>query len=193
MPARVHTYHSRYSPLNQGSWATCLRVSTYGRYFFTSSLLSYSFLSRAPRSSLEYLYAHIKPATDIFQQLMGALFFDMLVVVVYMEDIIIFGYLDFGTHLLDVTEVLKRLSDVGMQVNPDKCMWFSSSVTYLGFQISREGINPFEPELKIEIVPRWYYITLCIRTRLTVILLRTGTVGSVRLSRLISFNIFCSV
>jgi hypothetical protein len=45
MPARVHTYHSRYSPLNQGSWATCLRVSTYEHYFFMSSLLSYpSFL-----------------------------------------------------------------------------------------------------------------------------------------------------
>jgi len=40
MPARVHTYYSRYSPLKQGSRATRLRVSTYGRYFFMSSLLS---------------------------------------------------------------------------------------------------------------------------------------------------------
>jgi len=89
-----------------------------------------------------YLPQGIKPVTDIFQQRMGALFFDMPVVVVYMDDIIVFGYLDFGTHLLDITEVLKHLSDAGMQVNPDKCMWFSSSVTYLGFQISREGIKP---------------------------------------------------
>ncbi len=84
----------------------------------------------------------IKPATDIFQQRMGALFFDMPVVVMYMGDIIVFGYLDFGTHLMDVTEVLKRLSDSGMQVNPDKCMWFQLSVTYLGFQITHEGIKP---------------------------------------------------
>jgi hypothetical protein len=59
-----------------------------------------------------------------------------------MDDIIVFGYLDFGTHLLDVTEVLKRLSDAGLQVNPDKCMWLSSSVTYLGFQFTGEGIKP---------------------------------------------------
>jgi hypothetical protein len=89
-----------------------------------------------------YLPQGIKPATDIFQQRMGALSFDMPVVVVYMDDIIVFGYLDFGTHLIDVTEVLKRLSDAGMQVNPDKCMWFCPSVTYLGFQINREGIKP---------------------------------------------------
>jgi hypothetical protein len=70
----------------------------------------------------------IKPATDIFQQRMGALFFDMPVVVVYMDDIIMFGYVDFVMHLMDVTEVLKCLSEAGMQVNPDKCMWFQASV-----------------------------------------------------------------
>jgi len=62
----------------------------------------------------------IKPATDIFQQRMGALFFDMPVVVIFMDDTIVFGYADFGAHLIDVTEVLRRLQQVGMQVNPDK-------------------------------------------------------------------------
>jgi hypothetical protein len=76
---------------------------------------------------------------------MGALFFDMPIIVVYMDDIIVFGYLDFETHLVDVTEVLKRLSDAGRQVNPEKCCLFSSSVTYLGFLITREGIKP-QPE-----------------------------------------------
>ncbi len=84
----------------------------------------------------------IKPATNIFQQRMDTLFFDMPVIVVYMDDIIVFGYLDFTTHLVDVTEVLKWLSESGMQVNPDTCMWFQSSVTYLGFQITRDGIKP---------------------------------------------------
>jgi hypothetical protein len=62
----------------------------------------------------------IKPATDIFQQRMGALFFDMPVVVIFMDDTIMFGYANFGAHLIDVTEVLRRLQQVGMQVNPDK-------------------------------------------------------------------------
>jgi hypothetical protein len=57
MPARVHTYYFGYSPLKQGSWATCLQVNAYGRYFLMLSLLSYpSFW--ASRSLLEYLYAH---------------------------------------------------------------------------------------------------------------------------------------
>jgi hypothetical protein len=87
----------------------------------------------------------VNVTTDIFQERMGALFFDMPVGVVYMDDIIVFGYLDFGTHLVDVTEVIKCLSDAGMQVNPEKCCWFSSSVTYLGSLITRKGIKP-QPE-----------------------------------------------
>jgi hypothetical protein len=38
-------YYFGYSPLKQGSWATCLRVNAYGHYFLMLSLLSYpSFL-----------------------------------------------------------------------------------------------------------------------------------------------------
>jgi hypothetical protein len=39
-------------------------------------------------------------------------------------------------------EVLKHLQQAGMQVNPEKCKWFQSAVTYLGFLITREGIKP---------------------------------------------------
>jgi hypothetical protein len=80
-------------------------------------------------------------------------------------------------------------------INPGQCICdrFSYFMITILIIIWIGTVNPFEPELKIEIVPRWYYITLCIRTCLTVILLRTGTVGSVRLSRLISFNISFSV
>jgi hypothetical protein len=70
----------------------------------------------------------IRIATDIFQECMGALFLDMGVVVVYMDDIIIFGYADFDAHSLDIAEVLCRLEEAGFQVNPDKCVWFAPSV-----------------------------------------------------------------
>jgi len=71
----------------------------------------------------------IKPAADIFKQRMGALFFDMPVVVIFMDDTIVFGYADFRSHHVDIT-------------NPDKCKWFQPAVTYLGFLITREGIKP---------------------------------------------------
>jgi hypothetical protein len=44
-------------------------------------------------------------------------------------------------HLIDVAEVSKWLSAAGMQVNPNKCLWFQPAVTYFGFLITRDGIN----------------------------------------------------
>jgi hypothetical protein len=79
----------------------------------------------------------VKPATDIFQQRMGELFHDLSTTDSFMDDIIILGYGTFQMHLADVIEVLTRLRSVGMQVNPDKCMWFQTEVTYLGFVITR--------------------------------------------------------
>jgi hypothetical protein len=87
----------------------------------------------------------LKPATDIFQQRMGTLFNDMSAVDIFMDDTIVFGYTDFQAHLIDVMEVLRHLLFTGMQVNPDKCKWFASEVTFLGFFITREGIKP-QPE-----------------------------------------------
>jgi hypothetical protein len=58
-----------------------------------------------------------------------------------MDDIVIFGYEGFGEHLIDAAEVLRRLEEAGFQVNPGKCIWFSSSVNHLGFTITREGIE----------------------------------------------------
>jgi hypothetical protein len=90
----------------------------------------------------------IKVATDIFQERMGVLFLDMKVVIVYMDDIIILGYSDFETHLKDVEEVLRRLQTTGFQVNPDKCIWFASSVDYLGFTITRNSIKPQDKKIQ---------------------------------------------
>jgi hypothetical protein len=79
---------------------------------------------------------------------MGALFFDVIAVRVNMDDIIIFGYHLFDAHLADITEVLKRLSKAGMQVNPAKSVWFQTSVSYLGFFITRKGIKPQQEKVQ---------------------------------------------
>jgi hypothetical protein len=41
----------------------------------------------------------IKPATDIFQERMSSLFYDLQQIVVYMDDLKAFGFLDFDDHL----------------------------------------------------------------------------------------------
>jgi hypothetical protein len=83
----------------------------------------------------------VKPASDIFQQRMGTLFHDMSTLDIFMDDTIVFGFADFSAHLIDVVEVLWHLLAAGMQVNPNKCYWFQTAVTYLGFYITREGIS----------------------------------------------------
>jgi hypothetical protein len=76
---------------------------------------------------------------------MSAIFCNVIIVVINMDNIIIFGYITFVAHLANVIKVLKRLLDAGMQVNPEKCIWFQLTITYLGFLISHKGIKP-QPE-----------------------------------------------
>jgi len=56
-----------------------------------------------------------------------------------MDVTIVFGCADFKANIICVTEVLKHLLEAGMQVNPDKCNWFSPSVTYLKSSIAMES------------------------------------------------------
>jgi hypothetical protein len=93
----------------------------------------------------EVLPQGIKPATDIFQQRMNALHYDLNDVDTFLDDIMALGYSTFDDHLAQITAVLTRLLAAGMQVNAGKCKWFHHSVTYLGFIITREGIKP-QPE-----------------------------------------------
>jgi hypothetical protein len=57
MPARVHTYYFRYSPLKQGSWATCLWVSAYGCPHVVLPVLS--ILSGPPDLCLRLVCSHV--------------------------------------------------------------------------------------------------------------------------------------
>jgi hypothetical protein len=90
----------------------------------------------------------IKPAADIFQERMSSLFSDLRQVVAYMDDLKALGFKDFEDHLLLLKEVLRRLMNAGFQVNPSKCCWFASKVQYLGFEISRNGIQPQKDKIQ---------------------------------------------
>jgi hypothetical protein len=76
---------------------------------------------------------------------MSAMFCDIIIVVINMDNIMTFGCTTFVAHLADVILVLKRLLDAEMKVNPEKCMWFQPTITYLCFLITCKGIKP-QPE-----------------------------------------------
>ena len=60
----------------------------------------------------------IKVASDAFQSVMSGLFIDLEGVIVYINDIIIIGASTFEEHMSMVNEVLRRLENNRMQVNP---------------------------------------------------------------------------
>lgn len=61
-----------------------------------------------------------------------------------MDDLIIISE-NFKQHLRLVEKVLKRLQEVGLKVNREKCEFAYSSVTYLGYLLDKDGLRP-DPE-----------------------------------------------
>lgn len=59
----------------------------------------------------------------------------------YIDDIIVIGC-TIKHHLKNLQEVFKKLRFYNLKLNPAKCNFFCSDVTYLGHHISAEGIQP---------------------------------------------------
>lgn len=62
-------------------------------------------------------------------------------VVVYLDDIIIYTRGSHADHRSKVEEVLQRLQKHSLIVNQKKCSFFQSAVDFLGFRVSRDGVE----------------------------------------------------
>ncbi len=80
------------------------------------------------------------PAT--FQRLMEAVVGDMnlLQVLVYLDDLIVFGR-TLEEHEARLLKVLDRLEEYGLKISLDKCQFCQPQVKYLGHIVSTEGIS----------------------------------------------------
>ena len=92
------------------------------------------------------------PAT--FQRLMERTVGDMnlLQVLVYLDDLIVFGK-TLEEHEERLLKVLDRLEEVGLKLSLDKCQFCQPRVTYVGHIVSAEGIST-DPG-KVEAVTTW--------------------------------------
>lgn len=92
------------------------------------------------------------PAT--FQRLMERAVGDMnlLQVIVYLDDLIVFGR-SLEEHEERLLKVLDRLREVGLKLSLDKCQICMPEVKYLGHIVSAQGVSP-DPA-KIEAVTSW--------------------------------------
>lgn len=59
----------------------------------------------------------------------------------YIDDIIVIGC-SINHHLINLEHVFKQLAKYNLKLNPSKCNFFCSDVTYLGHHISSMGIQP---------------------------------------------------
>ena len=92
------------------------------------------------------------PAT--FQMMMNEIFADMEdVVVVYIDDIMIFTKGDLVQHQAKVKEVLQRLRDNDLFAQPEKCSFDKMEVEYLGMFVNRDGIKM--DDAKVKAITEW--------------------------------------
>ena len=83
----------------------------------------------------------VSAAPSIFQRTMENLLQGLPGVCVYLDDILVSGG-STEEHLRNLEAVFTRLEQAGLRVKRSKCSFMLSSVEYLGFRISAEGLQP---------------------------------------------------
>ena len=79
---------------------------------------------------------------DIFQEKMSSLMEDLEFVRAYIDDLLIITNGTYEDHMVKLDSVLTRLRDAGLKVNIKKSFFAQEKLEYLGYWITREGIQP---------------------------------------------------
>ena len=80
------------------------------------------------------------PAPAIFQKLVDNLVAGIPGVAAYLDDIIVTGQTK-AEHLENLRRVLEALDNYGLKLQLDKCVFFATEVSYLGYIISKDGLR----------------------------------------------------
>ena len=99
----------------------------------------------------------IKNSPDIFQEIMSNMMGDLEFASSCLDDILITGDGTFADHLKKVQMFLDWLEKANFRANICKCFWGEHSIEYLGYQISRNGIQP-QPK-KVEAIQKLKALT----------------------------------
>ena len=89
----------------------------------------------------------ISAAPGIFQRVMDNILQGIPGVVVYLDDILVTAPTA-KEHLQSLETVMDRLMKAGLHIKREKCMFMSSSVTYLGHKIDAEGLHPLPDKVR---------------------------------------------
>lgn len=67
---------------------------------------------------------------------------------IYMDDLVVIAVSE-KQMIKNLTQVFEICRDVNLKLNPDKCEFFRSEVTYLGHKCTEQGISPDESKFEI--------------------------------------------
>jgi hypothetical protein len=72
----------------------------------------------------------------------------------YLDDLLILTNRNnsFKDHLLKLEMVLPRFSTAGMRVNISKSKFFAEQIEYLGYWITRQGIQPIHNKVEMKAI-----------------------------------------
>jgi hypothetical protein len=89
----------------------------------------------------------LKNAAQTFQRLMDGLFRHLTFVFVYLDDILITSKTE-AEHMVHLKQVLAILQENGLQINPSKCIFAASSLSFLGHHVDTLGIAPLQQHIR---------------------------------------------
>lgn len=89
----------------------------------------------------------IKTSSGIVQREMEKLFANEPFVITFIDDVLITGRND-EEHLATLERVLEILHRSGLTLRKDKCTFFKKKVSYLGFEITENGVTKTQDRLK---------------------------------------------
>ena len=106
-----------------------------------SSRLLTTFLTPFGRFCYNKLPFGIASAPEHFQCRMNSMLEGLPGVVCHIDDILIYGK-DLQEHNERLTSTLKAIQQAGLTLNREKCQFNKSSLSFLGYIVSSQGISP---------------------------------------------------
>jgi len=84
---------------------------------------------------------------DIFQERMSDMFADLEYVRAYIDDLLCVTSGSWTDHLNKLEAIFERLLEAGLKVNAKKSFFGKDSLEYLGYWVTRDGIQPLETKV----------------------------------------------
>lgn len=89
----------------------------------------------------------LKGAAQTFQRLMDSVLRDMPFLFVYLDDILV-ASASADDHLTHLRQLFGRLSEHGLIINPAKCEFGQSAITFLGHHVTPQGAVPLPAKVE---------------------------------------------